>query len=60
MTDDGVDRATIIIDRALVFLRRPEVIEQLIVLGVVLLLSRIVSRLLWWMIDWWRIRLSPS
>ena len=58
--DDGVDHATVIFDRALVFLGRPEVIEQLIVLGVVLLVSRVVSRLLWWMIDWWHSRLSPS
>jgi small-conductance mechanosensitive channel len=61
MTDeDGVAQLTVIVDRAFVFLSRPQVIEQLIVLGAILVASRVISRLLWWIVDWWRSRLSTT
>jgi small-conductance mechanosensitive channel len=46
-SDDGIEQLNVIVDRALVFLGRPEVSEQLIVLLVVLVVSRVVSRGTW-------------
>lgn len=54
--DDGIDRLTVIIDRALVFLERPEVSEQLLVLLGILVLSRLVSRGVWWGVARLRLR----
>ncbi len=39
--DDGIEQLTVVVDRALVFLGRPEVSEQLLVLIGILVLSRI-------------------
>jgi len=54
--DDGIDELRVIFDRAVVFLQRPEVVEQLLVLLAVLLVSRGVSRAAWWVIDRMRLR----
>lgn len=60
MTDqDGIDQLGVVVDRTIVFLGRPEVIEQLVVLAAVLLVSRAVARSFWWLIDrlrWRRVR----
>ncbi|MFQ5556863.1 MAG: hypothetical protein ACE5GB_05060, partial [Acidimicrobiales bacterium] len=57
---DGVDHATVIIDRALVFLDRPEVVEQLLVLAGVLVVSAVVSRTVWWVLDKINARFRPG
>lgn len=57
---DGVDHATVIIDRALVFLDRPEVVEQLLVLAGVLVVSAVVSRTVWWVLDKIKARFRPG
>ena len=53
---DGIEQLGVIFDRALVFLGRPEVHEQLLVLIGVLLLSRLASRGVWWTIGRLRLR----
>jgi potassium efflux system protein len=53
---DGIEQLGVIFDRALVFLGRPEVHEQLLVLIGVLLLSRLASRGAWWTIGRFRLR----
>jgi potassium efflux system protein len=58
--EDSVEQLTIAVDRAFVFLSRPEVVEQLMVLGVVLVASRVISRVIWWTIDWWLAGLRPT
>lgn len=58
--EDSVEQLTVIVDRAFVFLGRPEVVEQLIVLGAVLLASRMVSRIFWWIVDLWMSWLRPT
>ncbi len=45
--DDGIDQLAVILDRALVFLGRPEVREQLLVLFGILVLSRLISNVSW-------------
>ncbi len=55
-TDDGLDQVTVIFDRTIVFLGRPEVVEQLLVLLAILLVSRVVSKAVWWLIDRLRLR----
>ena len=61
MTEDGRgDQLTVIFDRAMVFLGRGEVVEQLVVLAAVLVVSRLVSRAFWWMIDCRRRRLDAA
>ncbi len=51
MTEDGRgDQLMVIVDRALVFLGRAEVVEQLVALAAVLFVSRFLSRALWWII----------
>lgn len=52
MTEDGQgDQLMVIVDRALVFLGRTEVVEQLVALAAVLVVSRFASRAFWWVID---------
>jgi small-conductance mechanosensitive channel len=58
--EDSSEQVTVIIDRALVFLSRAEVVEQLVVLLLVLIASRAMSRALWWMIDLGGRRLPSS
>jgi hypothetical protein len=58
--EDSVEQLTVVVDRAFVFLSRPEVVEQLIVLGAVLVASRVVSRIFWWIVDWWLSGLRPT
>ncbi len=55
-SDDGIDQVAVIVDRALVFLDRPEVSEQILVLLGVLVVSRLVSRGVWWIVDRFRLR----
>ena len=49
--DDGIEQLAVILDRALVFLGRPEVTEQLLVLLGILVLSRLISRVVWSLLD---------
>ena len=61
MTEDGRgDQLMVIFDRAMVFLGRAEVVEQLVVLLAVLVVSRLVSRAVWWMVDYRRRRSSSA
>ena len=53
--DDGIEQLTVVLDRALVFLGRPEVIEQLLVLLGILVLSRLVSHAGWSLRARWRL-----
>jgi potassium efflux system protein len=55
-SDDGIEQLTVIVDRALVFLGRPEVSEQLLVLLGILVLSRVVSYGTWSVIGRFRRR----
>ena len=52
--DDGIEQLTVVLDRALVFLGRPEVSEQLLVLLGILVLSRLVSHAGWSLVGCWR------
>ena len=54
--DDGIEQFAVIVDRALVFLGRPAVIEQLLVLLVILVVSRLVSHLGWSLLGRHRVR----
>lgn len=57
MTDeDGIHQLSVIVDRTLVFLDRPEVGEQLLVLAGVLIASRIISWTVWRLVDVVRVR----
>jgi small-conductance mechanosensitive channel len=56
--DDGIEQLTVVVDRSVVFLGRAEVVEQLLVLLGVLVVSRVVSRAVWWGID--RVRLHRA
>ena len=46
-SEDGIEQFAVVVDRALVFLGRPAVIEQLLVLLGILVVSRFVSHLGW-------------
>lgn len=54
--DDGIEQLAVIFDRAIVFLGRPEVREQLLVLLGILVLSRLVSRGAWSVVGRLRLR----
>ena len=54
--DDGIEQLTVVVDRALVFLGRPEVSEQLLVLIGILVLSRLISHTGWSLIGRFRLR----
>lgn len=56
--DDGIDQLTVIVDRALVFLDRPAVVQQILVLLGVLALSWLISRTVWLVVN--RIRLQRA